>query len=104
MVDGCLPSDLATGSAAGIEEERRLLYVAMTRARRHLALVVPQRFHVTQQARFGDRHLYAARTRFIPPAVAAVFDVEAPQALDEATAPGIEGPHVDLLTRVREAF
>ena len=39
VVDGCLPSDLATGTAAEIEEERRLLYVAMTRPTRRLALV-----------------------------------------------------------------
>ena len=45
------------GSAEEIEEERRLLYVAMTRARHHLQLLVPQRFHVTQQAVRGDRHL-----------------------------------------------
>ena len=43
-VDGCLPSDLATGTSAEIEEERRLLYVAMTRAKDHLHLIVPQRF------------------------------------------------------------
>jgi len=65
-VDGCLPSDLATGSSAEIEEERRLLYVAMTRAKDHLDLVVPQRFYVSQQAGGGDRHVYAPRTRFIP--------------------------------------
>src|SRR5689334_8000106 len=46
-VDGCIPSDLATG--AEHEEERRLLYVAMTRAKDHLHLVVPQRFFVHQQ-------------------------------------------------------
>ena len=46
-VDGCIPSDMATGSTAEIEEERRLLYVAMTRAKDHLHLiVVPQRFYV----------------------------------------------------------
>ena len=44
VVDGCLPSDLATGTTAEIEEERRLLYVAMTRAKDHLHLIVPQRF------------------------------------------------------------
>ena len=43
-VDGCIPSDLATGTSAEIEEERRLLYVAMTRAKDHLHLIVPQRF------------------------------------------------------------
>jgi DNA helicase-2/ATP-dependent DNA helicase PcrA len=65
-VDGCIPSDIATRNAAEIEEERRLLYVAMTRAKDHLDLVVPQRFHVTQQQGMGDRHVYAGRTRFIP--------------------------------------
>ena len=54
--------------AEEIEEERRLLYVAMTRAKDHLHLIVPQRFYVHQQARRGDRHLYASRTRFIPAA------------------------------------
>ncbi|WP_407277752.1 ATP-dependent helicase [Aromatoleum evansii] len=65
-VDGCLPSDLATGSSNEIEEERRLLYVAMTRAKDALDLIVPQRFHVSQQPGRGDRHVYASRTRFIP--------------------------------------
>ncbi len=66
VVDGCLPSDLATGSNAEIDEERRLLYVAMTRARDELDLMLPQRFHPSHQAGLGDRHVYAARTRFIP--------------------------------------
>ncbi|QYF92806.1 ATP-dependent helicase [Massilia sp. PAMC28688] len=67
VVDGCIPSDMATGNAADIEEERRLLYVAMTRAREQLHLVVPNRFFIKQQAQMGDRHVYAARTRFITP-------------------------------------
>jgi DNA helicase II / ATP-dependent DNA helicase PcrA len=62
-VDGCIPSDMATGTTEEIEEERRLLYVAMTRAKEHLHVIVPHRFYVTQQS--GDRHMYAARTRFI---------------------------------------
>ena len=44
VVDGCISSDMATGKAEEIEEERRLLYVAMTRAKDQLALVVPHRF------------------------------------------------------------
>jgi DNA helicase-2/ATP-dependent DNA helicase PcrA len=67
VVDGCIPSDMATGSAEDIEEERRLLYVAMTRAKEHLHLVVPNRFFIKQQAQMGDRHVYAQRTRFITP-------------------------------------
>jgi hypothetical protein len=62
-VDGCIPSDFGVGTTAEIEEERRLLYVAMTRARDHLHLIIPQGFYVRQQTRQGDRHLYAARTR-----------------------------------------
>ncbi len=69
VVDGCIPSDMATGTAEEIEEERRLLYVAMTRAKEHLHLVVPNRFFIKQQSQLGDRHVYAARTRFISPAM-----------------------------------
>ena len=72
-VDGCIPADVAQG-AQELEEERRLLYVAMTRARDHLHLLVPQRFYVTQQAARGDRHLYAGRTRFIWPSDAGRFE------------------------------
>jgi DNA helicase-2/ATP-dependent DNA helicase PcrA len=69
VVDGCIPSDMSTGSMEEIEEERRLLYVAMTRAKEHLHLVVPNRFFIKQQAQMGDRHVYAQRTRFISPAM-----------------------------------
>ena len=66
VVDGCIPSDMSTGSSEEIEEERRLLYVAMTRAKNHLHLLVPQRFYAHQQSKSGDRHVYAALTRFVP--------------------------------------
>lgn len=65
-VDGCMPSDLSTGTPEEIEEERRLLYVAMTRARDRLHVITPQRFYVHGQRALGDRHVYADRTRFIP--------------------------------------
>ena len=74
-VDGCIPSDLSVRTAPEIEEERRLLYVAMTRAKDQLHLMVPQRFFVHQQRGHGDRHVYAQRTRFIPPALLKLFDV-----------------------------
>src|SRR3989454_492981 len=73
-VDGCIPSDLATGTSEEIEEERRLLYVAMTRAKDHLYLLIPQRFYVHQQSTYGDRHVYASRSRFIPNGVTRFFD------------------------------
>src|SRR5262249_56144258 len=57
-IDGCIPSDLATGSTAEIEEERRLLYVAMTRAKDHLHLIVPHPFFTHHHPAHRDRHLY----------------------------------------------
>jgi DNA helicase II / ATP-dependent DNA helicase PcrA len=74
VIDGCIPSDLSTGSSAEIEEERRLLYVAMTRAKDHLHLLLPQRFFAHQQRANRDRHMYAARTRFIPDSILKYFD------------------------------
>jgi DNA helicase-2/ATP-dependent DNA helicase PcrA len=75
VVDGAIPSDLATGRADEIEEERRLLYVGMTRARVTLALWAPQNFHVTQQRALGGRHVTALRSRVVDDAVLATMDV-----------------------------
>jgi DNA helicase-2/ATP-dependent DNA helicase PcrA len=85
VVDGCIPSDMATGSAEDIEEERRLLYVAMTRAKEELHLVLPNRFFIKQQAQMGDRHVYAQRSRFISPAMLKHFE--------ECTWVNAETPH-----------
>jgi DNA helicase-2/ATP-dependent DNA helicase PcrA len=74
VADGCIPSDLSTGKPEQIEEERRLLYVAMTRARDELHLVHPQRMFIRQQSRHGDRHLYTPRSRFLPDPVLARFE------------------------------
>ncbi len=73
-VDGCIPADLALNNRQELEEERRLLYVAMTRAKDHLHLMVPQRFFVQHQRQNGDRHVYAQRTRFIPQSILNKFD------------------------------
>ena len=63
--DGNFPSEFATRKPEMIEEERRLLYVAMTRAKQSLHLVSPLRYHVIQQRRDGDKHVYGARSRFM---------------------------------------
>ena len=104
-VDGCLPSDLATGTSAEIEEERRLLYVAMTRARDHLHVIVPQRFFVHGQRSNGDRHMYASRTRFIPAALLEHFECCAwPRAAATgAAAKPVRSP-VDIRARVRRSW
>jgi len=75
VVDGCIPSDMATRTPNEIEEERRLLYVAMTRAKDELDLIVPQRFYTFQQQnKAGDRHVYGSRSRFIPDSITDSFD------------------------------
>ena len=77
VVDGTFPNEFSTESAEGIEEERRLLYVAMTRAKQDLQLISPLRFYVTQQHRYGERHLYGARSRFMTESVLATFEQQA---------------------------
>ena len=67
--DGNFPSEFATGKPEMIEEERRLLYVAMTRAKQSLSLIAPLRYHVTQQRRDGDKHVFGARSRFMTDAL-----------------------------------
>jgi DNA helicase-2/ATP-dependent DNA helicase PcrA len=103
VVDGCIPSDMATGSATEIEEERRLLYVAMTRAKDRLMLMLPQRFYTHQQAKRGDRHLYAARSRFIPGGLLDRFELSAWPAAPQAgrTAAAAPAATVDLMARMR---
>ncbi len=65
VVDGSFPSEFSTGKTELIEEERRLLYVCLTRARDDLHLVAPLRFHLTNQSRQGDAHVYGGRSRFL---------------------------------------
>jgi len=104
-VDGCIPSDLGTGTTEEIEEERRLLYVAMTRAKDHLHLITPQRFFRRQQAQHGDHHVYAARTRFIPSEIVERFVQSAWPAItrvqDDMRSPVVTGVCIDLAARMR---
>src|SRR5581483_9515448 len=97
VVDGCMPSDLGAGTTAELEEERRLLYVAMTRAKDDLHLMVPQRFFAHGQRSEGDRHVYASRTRFIPEKLLGLFErTNWPIAASSADTRGpSQGPRVD---------
>ena len=66
LVDGAVPSDMALTTAEGLAEERRLFYVAVTRARDELYLYAPLRLHYHRNGR-DDRHGYAQLTRFLDP-------------------------------------
>jgi DNA helicase-2/ATP-dependent DNA helicase PcrA len=103
IVDGCMPSDLGTGTTAEIEEERRLLYVAMTRAKDDLHLVVPQRFFTHGQNAKGDRHVYASRTRFIPDRLLGLFEKTTwPLAVaGAASRAASQGQRIDVGARMR---
>jgi DNA helicase-2/ATP-dependent DNA helicase PcrA len=102
VVDGCIPSDLGVGSTPEIEEERRLLYVAMTRAKDQLHLTVPQRFFTHGQRSLGDRHVYAQRTRFIPNAVTKHFQSRHwPRPQTAATAARSARTPIDVKARMR---
>ncbi len=103
VVDGCMPSDLGAGTSAELEEERRLLYVAMTRAKDDLHLMVPQRFFTHGQLSQGDRHVYASRTRFIPEKLLGLFErTNWPVASAGAAARGSsQGPRIDIGARMR---
>ena len=98
-----MPSDLGAGTSAELEEERRLLYVAMTRAKDDLHLVVPQRFFTHGQHSKGDRHVYASRTRFIPEKLLALFErTNWPvAATGPAPSSASQGPRMDVGARMR---
>ncbi len=98
LTDGCLPSDMATGRPEEVEEERRLLHVAMTRARDDLWLHVPLRYHFHRQnSRGRDDHGYAQRSRFLSPAVVDTVD----ERTTAVPVPGARGS-VELAARPTE--
>ncbi|MGZ6077562.1 MAG: ATP-dependent helicase, partial [Myxococcaceae bacterium] len=99
--DGNIPSDLTTGTPEEIDEELRLFYVALSRARRHLAVTFPLRWF-DRPAGVGGRHAFAQLTRFLPPPVAAAFELRT--AFPEAPRPALPPADAFLLPEVRGAL
>jgi DNA helicase-2/ATP-dependent DNA helicase PcrA len=105
VADGNFPSEFSTGKPEMVEEERRLLYVAMTRARNELHLCAPLRYQVTAQAKDGDGHIYGAKSRFMTDKVLSFFEqttfrsqraMETLRAIDTAT--------VDVVAQLKEMW
>jgi DNA helicase-2/ATP-dependent DNA helicase PcrA len=101
VADGNFPSEFATGRPELIDEERRLLYVAMTRAKSELHLIAPLKYYVAAQSRMGDRHVYGAKSRFMTHAVLACMDQVAWGEMQETHSRVPIGKSVDVAARLR---
>jgi DNA helicase II / ATP-dependent DNA helicase PcrA len=105
VADGNFPSEFAAAKPDMIEEERRLLYVAMTRARNELHLCAPLKYQVTQQAKDGDSHVYGAKSRFMSDKVLECFErtnyrsIQGPESLRAG-----ESATVDVAAQLKEMW
>ena len=106
VVDGSFPSEFATGKQEMIDEERRLLYVAMTRARNELQLVSPLKFPLTQQSPRGDAHVYGGRSRFMSEKVLKCFEQTSFSGshLNDSRLSKADAPAIDATARLRDMW
>jgi DNA helicase-2/ATP-dependent DNA helicase PcrA len=105
VADGNFPNEYATGEEESIDEERRLLYVAMTRARDHLELLEPLRYYVTHQPRLGAGYVHGARSRFLDAAVLACLERLAPAQFQGEAAAGVGAtPKIDVAGKLRSMW
>jgi len=102
--DGCLPSDMSTGTPEEIEEERRLAYVAMTRAKDFLYVTWPMRYYHTWHPH-TDRHSYAQPSRFLTKPVRECMEGDkVADTTVEEDAPSDIGSKQDIAAKVRQMW
>ncbi|MEO8316318.1 MAG: ATP-dependent helicase, partial [Pseudomonadota bacterium] len=106
VVDGSFPSEFATGKQEMIDEERRLLYVAMTRARNELQLVSPLKFPLTQQSPRGDAHVYGGRSRFMSEKVLKCFEQTSftGSHMNDSRLSHADAPSIDAKSRLKDMW
>jgi len=101
--DGMIPSDMAVTDEAGVDEERRLFYVALTRAKDMLYVYFPYRYY-HRRFRRGDAHTYAQLTRFLPANVCTLFDQQTADANGDLDISDQEAVISDPYRRVRRLW
>jgi DNA helicase-2/ATP-dependent DNA helicase PcrA len=105
VADGNFPSEFSTGNAEQIEEERRLLYVAVTRAKNDLHLIAPLKYYIANQPKAGDRHVYGAKSRFLTKPLMATLDVITwPKGEHADDRPKASGIRINVADRMRSLW
>lgn len=102
--DGNIPSDMATGSDAEIEEELRLTYVALTRAKDFLYVLWPLRYH-SRPSSTSDGHVYAQCCRFFTSNVVKSMDeVNSRKMSDDEDSTISMEPSQNISARIRNMW
>jgi DNA helicase-2/ATP-dependent DNA helicase PcrA len=99
--DGNIPSDMSTGSEEAVEEERRLFYVALTRARDFLEVCFPLKYYVKGRG-LSDRHSFAQLTRFLPESITDRFERVRLDARPSPDAPAVavQAPSAEIRKKI----
>ncbi len=106
VADGNFPNEYSTSNEKEVEEERRLLNVAITRAKTGLHLIQPLKYWVPEQAKYGKKHVYGAKSRFLTPSVLNQLEDDFyPKSTNMAAEPMIDGITIsNIQSKIREQW
>ena len=105
VVDGVIPSAYAVGDVDAVEEERRTLYVALTRAKRNLHVLEPIRSHMSDRPVRSDGYVYGTRSRFMSDAVLRTFERTSwPRATKARRLPRRTRSRIDARAKMRSMW